>query len=197
MSHLHGDWVVGERTQQVREIVAGWGRVLEARRKLGEKRSDLSGRRERLDSGAEVVEVGLRDFRQQVEQWPFGVGRRLQSGLLEHLRMCELLIELQRKIKTGRRPRSPSSCDFGPRLPIKGRIDFDRIEVFGVKAQLVELICTGALRSAFWIKDAVPGPLPGWVAPARRADTYLAHAGILQSGSGAHGVGGHFSRTLR
>ena len=62
---------------------------------------------QRLDAGAELVDVGLRDLREQIEQRALGAGRALERRLAKHLRVRELLIQLQRELEARRRALDP------------------------------------------------------------------------------------------
>ena len=147
MAQLDRDAVVGQRRQQVREVVARRRRVLEARRKLREQRAQLARRRQRLDAAAELVEVGLgrlgEGFDDSWIAWcPEAGGEGVRDSLPEHLRVREFLIQLDRELEAGRRPLGPAAADLCPRLAVEGRVHLDRVEVLGVEAQLVEPLRT-------------------------------------------------------
>src|ERR1051325_11668710 len=89
--------------------------------------------------------------------------------------MRELLIQLQREVEVCRRACRPPAGDRRARLTVEGAVHLDRIEVFGVETQLVEMVGSGALRTCLRVKQPVPGPFSRWVVPARSADTYVAH----------------------
>src|SRR6266850_5950692 len=189
MPQLHGHRILGKRAKQLREVLARFRCVLEARRELCEQRAQLAGRSERFDARAEVVDVRLGDLREEVEQGTLGARRPLQRGLAKHLRVREFLIELQREVEAGRRAFGPPSRHLVARLAVEGGIHLDRIEVLGVETQLVELVGSGALRTGLRIEQAVPGSLAGRVIPARRADAHLAHAASYNQGSGIRDQG--------
>ena len=88
MPQLDGDRVVLERLQQPFEVAARVAVVLEARGELREQRAELPGRRKRIDSRAELVDI----FLVQVE------GIRT-CRLLVHLGVRELLEQLQRELE--------------------------------------------------------------------------------------------------
>src|SRR5687767_6590674 len=92
MAEFYRDQVLAESLEQPFEIAPRVGVVLEAGRELREKRAELVRRRERIDRAAELVDIGLSE------------APRIAAGrLLEHLRVSELLIELQRELEaTGR-----------------------------------------------------------------------------------------------
>ena len=101
--------------------------VAKAGRELRQQRTELAGWRERIDGGAELVDVLLREIP--------GV---LPRGLLIHARVRELLVQLERELEGGRRAIHPALSRGRRRDPVERRIDFDRVEVLGVEAQLVE-----------------------------------------------------------
>src|SRR5207237_2395804 len=68
VAQLHGDRVIGEAAQQPREVVACLGRILETWRELREQRAHFPCGRKWIDAGPKVVDVGLRDLREEVEQ---------------------------------------------------------------------------------------------------------------------------------
>jgi hypothetical protein len=81
--------------------------------------------------------------------------------------MCELLIELYRELESGRSAICPAVSDLGAWLPIKRRVDFDRVEMFGVERELVETFRTTARGR---VENPVPCAGTGRIVPARRAD---------------------------
>ena len=70
---------------------------------------------------------------------PSEPGAVLQRRLAEHLRVRELLIQLERELEARRRALRPAARDLGPRLAVEGRVHLDGVEVLGVEAQLVEV----------------------------------------------------------
>ena len=168
---LDGDRVVVEDAQELREIVARRRAVLEARRELRQQRAqtarrDASGSMPARNSSMSVcVTCASRS-----SSGPSDPGARLERCLAEHLRVRELLIELERELEARRRPLRPGARHLGARLPVEGRVHLDGVEVLGVEAQLVEVLRAGALRSRGRIEEAVPRPLAGRVVPARGAD---------------------------
>src|SRR5580765_3769205 len=81
--------------------------------------------------------------------------------------MRELLIELDGEVEPGRGPAHPAFGDLRPRLAVKRRVDFDRVEPFGVEGELVEP-APAVPRPR--VENPVPRAASGGVVPARRAD---------------------------
>ena len=96
MPQLDGDRVIAEALQQPLQVLARVRLVLEAGRKLREQRAQLAGVGQRIDCRAELVDVLL------AEVHGIAAGR-----LVEHLRVRELLIELQRELEARRRALGP------------------------------------------------------------------------------------------
>ena len=84
MPELDSQSVVLERVEQPFEVAAGIGLVLEASGELCQQRAELGRARKRIDGRAEFIHVRAID-----------IGRILAGRLVEHLRVRELLIELQ------------------------------------------------------------------------------------------------------
>src|SRR5690606_10424741 len=131
----------------------------EAGGKLREQGAELAGGRERIDRGAEFVDV----LRPEVQR--IGAGR-----LLEHLGVRELLKEFERELEVGRRALRPAGGRRGRRHAIERRVDLDGVEVVRVEAEFVELAASTRTTSCRRVEDPVPGPFTRWVAPAGRPD---------------------------
>ena len=102
----------------------------------------------------------------------------------EHVRVRELLIQLQRELEIRRRPLRPFLHRRDRGHAIKRRVHLDGVEVLGVKGELVELgRAARAARRLGGIEDAVPGAFAGGIAPAGRPD---ADVGLAGRSCGAH-----------
>ena len=86
--------------------------------------------------------------------WSRALG--FERRLTKHLRVRELLIQLQRELEARRRALDPAARDVGPRLTVERRVHLDGVEVFGVEAQLVEPLGPGALGAGRRVEEAVP-----------------------------------------
>ena len=79
-------------------------------------------------------------------------GSDRSQPLLEHPRVRELLIQLDRELEIRRRPLGPAARDLGSRLAVERRVHLDGVEVLGVVGELVEPFGVRARR----VEDAVP-----------------------------------------
>src|SRR5262245_28745394 len=111
---------------------------------------------ERIDPVAELVDVGLRDLSEQVEQRTLRPWCAGQRRLSKHFRVRELLVQLQRELKARWRSVDPALRDLGPRLAVEGSVHLHRIEVLGVKPQLIEAGGSRTLGTRRWIEKPVP-----------------------------------------
>src|SRR6516162_4518826 len=91
----------------------------------------------------------------------------LTSGLLEHLRMGELLPHLGSEAEMLRHFGGPGTRGELVGRSVKRAVDLDRVEVLGIEG---ELVLVGQLG---WIKEVVPGALALGIAPAGGADEEL------------------------
>src|SRR5262245_15127157 len=102
-------------------------------------------------------------MREEIEQFTVRARRVLQCSLLEHLRVRELLIQLERKIESGRRSGGPTTRDVRTGLPVERAVHLDRIEMIRVIREFIESVGAGAFGSRLWIEKAVPRPFSGGV----------------------------------
>src|SRR5438876_4390399 len=173
---LDGDAMSGESPQQVRQVIARRGCVFEARRKLREERAEFSAPRERLHAAPELVEVRLVGPREHVQD----IARRLEGAgrqgpfesLLEHSRVGEFLIQLDREFETARRATCPAAAHVFAWLTVKRGVHFDGVEVFSVVRELVEALRPLARQR---IEHAVPGASARRIIPARSANSDVRH----------------------
>ena len=111
-------------------------------------------------------------------------GRIAARGFREHVRVRELLIQLQRELEIRRRPLRPFLHRRDRGHAIERRVHLHGVEVLGVKGELVELgRAARAARRLGGIEDAVPGAFAGGIAPAGRPD---ADVGLAGRSCGAH-----------
>jgi hypothetical protein len=153
------DGIAGEAAEQVRQVGLRLGCVLEAGRKLREQRAELACRCQRIDAAPKLVEVRVVGPRERVQRRRFAADLLRKAGrnaALEHRGVRELLIQLDGELEIARCPIRPSTADIGARLAVESRVDLNRVEVLGVKGELVKTLRPAA---ASRIEDAVPGPL--------------------------------------
>ena len=148
MPQLDRDRILRERCSSHAEIAARSGLVLEAGRELRQQRAELAGRRQRLDRGAELVDVLLRRAstgRRPVAFWNISGWVNFWNSLSENSNPAASARPTPRTV--GRR-----------RAPVERRVDFDGVEVLGVE-RAARRSRRGARSTArrHGIEDAVPG----------------------------------------
>src|SRR6185369_5336283 len=141
MTDLQRLRVVDELTKERGQLLARFGRVLEAPRKLEQERAEAVGGGERVEVGAEGADVG-----------------RLRLPLFVRESLEDLRGEFE--IGVGGDAAHPALRVRRRRDAIEGRVDLDSVEKRSRVRQLVE---ASAVRR-------VDDSLPVFVAPAGRAD---------------------------
>ena len=101
--------------------------------------------------------------------------------------MGQLPVQLQGELEAGGCAIGPGLRDRRFWLAVERRVDFDRVEVFGVVGELVELRFAAPLAArpfgAGGIEDAVPCAPAGRIVPARRADPQVGHHTVILTSS--------------
>jgi len=115
----------GEAPDEILQVLDRAVVRLEGDGELGQHGAELAGVGQRRQPGHELVDVLLAQL---------GAGA---GGLLEHLRVGELLPQLGGEAEVVRHPGRPAARGLGAGRPVEGAVDLDRVEVLGVEAELV------------------------------------------------------------